>query len=254
MALACLAVLRLMSVRASARALTHSWLMSVRASARALTHSVSVGLIDHGRRERVRPWSRCRVADDVAFRHLTAGAAEPARTVSMAAATSLRCSACTFSEAARRVVEQKRGGWRGRWHAQNWCGNALDSALVGQGVAARPGQLAVGEGQLAGFGQRDERDTPESHLAAASADDDPLDPASGALGLDVEEQAIPVGVSSWRRGADEGGREGLVGVPASGLGSAGCSADLGYSIHPVSYTGMERISRDLSTLNRIHDE
>ena len=26
----------------------------------------------------------------------------------------------TFSEAARRVVEQKRGGWRGRWHAQNW--------------------------------------------------------------------------------------------------------------------------------------
>ena len=26
----------------------------------------------------------------------------------------------TFAEAARRVVEQKRGGWRGRWHAQNW--------------------------------------------------------------------------------------------------------------------------------------
>ena len=26
----------------------------------------------------------------------------------------------TFAEAARRVVEQKQGGWRGRWHAQNW--------------------------------------------------------------------------------------------------------------------------------------
>ena len=27
----------------------------------------------------------------------------------------------TFAEAAQRVLEQKRGGWRGRWHAQNWC-------------------------------------------------------------------------------------------------------------------------------------
>ena len=26
----------------------------------------------------------------------------------------------TFAEAARRVVEQKQGGWRGRWHAHNW--------------------------------------------------------------------------------------------------------------------------------------
>ena len=26
----------------------------------------------------------------------------------------------TFAEAARRVVEQKQAGWRGRWHAQNW--------------------------------------------------------------------------------------------------------------------------------------
>jgi integrase len=26
----------------------------------------------------------------------------------------------TFAEAAGRVLEQKRGGWRGRWHAQNW--------------------------------------------------------------------------------------------------------------------------------------
>ena len=26
----------------------------------------------------------------------------------------------TFAEAAHRVVEQKQGGWRGRWHARNW--------------------------------------------------------------------------------------------------------------------------------------
>ena len=26
----------------------------------------------------------------------------------------------TFADAARRVPEQKQGGWRGRWHAQNW--------------------------------------------------------------------------------------------------------------------------------------
>ncbi len=26
----------------------------------------------------------------------------------------------TFAEAAQRVLEQKRAGWRGRWHAQNW--------------------------------------------------------------------------------------------------------------------------------------
>ena len=26
----------------------------------------------------------------------------------------------TFAEAAERVLEQKRGGWRGRWHAKNW--------------------------------------------------------------------------------------------------------------------------------------
>ena len=26
----------------------------------------------------------------------------------------------TFADAARRVLEKKQGGWRGRWHAQNW--------------------------------------------------------------------------------------------------------------------------------------
>ena len=29
-------------------------------------------------------------------------------------------SAPTFADAAQRVLEQKQGGWRGRWHSQNW--------------------------------------------------------------------------------------------------------------------------------------
>ena len=94
-------------------------------------------------------------------------------------------------------------------------GNALDAPPLGQRVPAGPGQLAVGEGQLAGFGERDEPDGAESEFAPSSADDEPLDPASRALGLDVEEQAVPVGVASRRRGTDEGGREGLFGMAAS---------------------------------------
>ena len=53
-------------------------------------------------------------------------------------------------------------------------------------VAADAGELAVGEGLLAGLGERDERDGAESELAAASADDEALDPASGSGGLNEE--------------------------------------------------------------------
>ena len=70
-------------------------------------------------------------------------------------------------------------------------GYTLDAALVGQRVAARPGQRAVGERQLADFVERDERNGAESELSAASADDEPLDPASGPGRLD--EQIQPVG-------------------------------------------------------------
>ena len=104
-------------------------------------------------------------------------------------------------------------------------GNALDAALVGQGVAAGPRQLAVGEGQLAGFGERDERDGAESEFAASSADDEPLDPAAGAGRLHEQVQPVAVSVPSWRGGTDEGGRERLIGMPASALGSRGCGSD-----------------------------
>ena len=64
-------------------------------------------------------------------------------------------------------------------------------------------------------------------FAAASSDDDPLDPASRSGGLDEQVQAIAVSVSSGRRGTDEGGREGLGGMAPSALGSAGCGAQSG---------------------------
>ena len=106
--------------------------------------------------------------------------------------------------------------------------NALDAALLREGIAARAGQLAVGERNVTGFGERDEPDGAEFQLAPSSADDEPLDPAPGAFGLDVEEQAVAVGVPAGRRGADDDGRERLVGVPASWLGSAGCGGGFDY--------------------------
>ena len=110
-------------------------------------------------------------------------------------------------------------------------GNALDTPLVGQRVAALAGQPAVVERLLARLGQRYEPDGAQSQLAAASADDESLDPAPGAGRLYVEVQPVPVGVASRRRGADEGGGEGLVGVSASALGSAGFSGGFAHNIH-----------------------
>ena len=45
-------------------------------------------------------------------------------------------------------------------------GNALCAALLGQGVATGPRQLAVGEGLLAGVGERDERGAPRGSSPA----------------------------------------------------------------------------------------
>ena len=117
-------------------------------------------------------------------------------------------------------------------------GNALDAAFVGQRVSAGPGELAVGEGQFAGFGQRDERGGAESEFAPSSADDEPLDPASGAGGLDEQVQPVAVSVPSWRSGTDEGGPEGLVGMASSALGSWGRGGGIDYSIHTTIIYGM----------------
>ncbi len=96
-------------------------------------------------------------------------------------------------------------------------GNTLDAAILCQRVTAGPRQLAVGEGALAGFGERDEHNGAESEFAAPTADAQPLDPASRSGWLDEQVQAVAVGVPSWRGGTDEGGRKHLVGMTVSAL-------------------------------------
>ena len=99
--------------------------------------------------------------------------------------------------------------------------NTLGAAPVGQRVAAGAGELAVGERQLAGLGEGNERGDAESEFAAPAADDEPLNPAPGSRGLDEQVQAVTVGVPSGRGGTDEGGRERLLGMASLALGSAG---------------------------------
>ena len=65
-------------------------------------------------------------------------------------------------------------------------GNTLRAALLGEGVVAGPRQLAVGEGLLAGFGERDERGGVDAKLAAPATDDEPLYPASYAGRLEEQ--------------------------------------------------------------------
>ena len=96
--------------------------------------------------------------------------------------------------------------------------------VVGKGVAAGAGELAVGEGLLAGLGERDQMDAAESEFAFAAADDEALDPASGAGTLDVEVESVAVSVPTDGRGADEGGGEPVVGVSALGLVRRGVGA------------------------------
>ena len=107
-----------------------------------------------------------------------------------------------------------------------------------RGIAARTGQHAVGESLLAGLGERDERGGAESEFAAPTADDEPLDPASDPGRLDEQVQAVAVRVASGRCGTDEGGREGLVGVASSALGSAGRGNGFGYNIQSPIICGI----------------
>ena len=111
-------------------------------------------------------------------------------------------------------------------------GNALDTPLVGQRVAALTGELAVGDGLLAGLGERDEGDRAEPEFRAPAADDEALDPASRAGRLDVEVESVAVDVVSGRCTADEGGGEGVVGMASPALGSAGRRGGIRLCIHP----------------------
>ena len=73
-----------------------------------------------------------------------------------------------------------------------------------RGSSPGPRQPAVGEGQLAGLGERDERYGAGSEFSAVFADDEPLDLASGPGRLAVQVQSVAVGVPSWPRRVDHG--------------------------------------------------
>ena len=112
-------------------------------------------------------------------------------------------------------------------------GDALGAAFLGKGVPALASELTVGLRLLSGLGQGDQGEAAESELAPTATDDEPLNPAACSAGLDEEVQSVPIGVSSGRSGAEEGGREGIVGVAAGGLGSRSDRSEVGYSIHPT---------------------
>ena len=66
--------------------------------------------------------------------------------------------------------------------------------------------MRQGEGErlLPGLGQGNEGNAAETELTAAASDEEALNPAAGAAGLDEEVQSVSIGVSTWRSGADEG--------------------------------------------------
>ena len=78
--------------------------------------------------------------------------------------------------------------------------------------------LRFDERLLPGLGQRDQGKAAESEFTAAAADQEALNPAAGSAGLDKEVQSVSIGVSSGRSRADEGSREGLLGMAALGFG------------------------------------
>ena len=76
-------------------------------------------------------------------------------------------------------------------------------------------------------------DAAESEFVFAAADDEALDPASGAGALDVEVKSVAVSVPTDGRGADEGGGESVVGVAALGLGSTRFRRAWCHTIHSL---------------------
>ena len=94
-------------------------------------------------------------------------------------------------------------------------------AALGEGVTVGPGELAVTQGYVTRFGQRHDGAAAEPERAGGAADDEPLQPAPRARGIDVQIQAIAIAVApGLRNGSDERGGERVVRVPAAGLGAS----------------------------------
>ena len=119
-------------------------------------------------------------------------------------------------------------------------GDAHGAPLLGHRVAARAGELAVGQRLLPRLGQRDQGHAAEPELALPTPDDEPLNPAPRSGLLDVEVEPVAIAVSAGRGRAHEGGREPLVGMAAPGLASPGNAWRSSHIIHPLIVTGMAR--------------
>ena len=95
--------------------------------------------------------------------------------------------------------------------------NAVGAALLGERIAAGAGQLAVGERQLAGLGERDEPCGARPEVRDGARGCRVAGPGFGFRWLDEQVQAVAVGMPAGRRGSDEGGRVRPVGgAPAFG--------------------------------------
>ena len=78
----------------------------------------------------------------------------------------------------------------------------------GQGIAACPGQSAVGECGLPGMRQRHQPDRTQAQFAALAVDEEPLDPLLVSGRLDAQNQSVLIAKDTrLLNGTDEGGGE-----------------------------------------------
>lgn len=72
----------------------------------------------------------------------------------------------------------------------------LGAALLGQRIAALAGELAIGEGFLARFLERNERKSTEPEFGSTTANGEALDPTPAAGGPDIEIKALSITIPS----------------------------------------------------------
>ena len=105
-------------------------------------------------------------------------------------------------------------------------GQRLRPTLPGQRIASLAGQLPVRERLLSGFLQRHQGESAEPELSSAAADGEALDPAPAAGWPHIEIEALAVAIAPGvAHGADEGGREPVLGCGPCSLRCGGRFGD-----------------------------
>ena len=101
-------------------------------------------------------------------------------------------------------------------------------SLLGKRISTLTGELAANEGLLPGFGQGDQGGAAEPKLTETATDDEALNPAAGSAGWTKRYNPFPS--ACLPGGAEEGGRKGVAGVAAGGLGLGSDRSEVAYSI------------------------